>query len=766
MAGVRFASRVTAQGVLLVVLLVCAAPASALPVTLYADRKAVSGFDPKDVAFALELGAAEPLRVSGLIGGESYFHVTTPDGIPGVKGKSRKKPSMGTSTWTLHVAADTPDALLGDFLLVILGHDRRDPMKYKTKKVGLEVATELPWLLVSNEAVPGMTHLAFRLGDLEAGHTYEIPIEYRYAGKLKRRDGEYLFPRYEVAFLSAPLGVPEPGALAWLGAAAALGLAAARRAPRRRGARGAEAHAVTPAGRRAALAGALCLALAGGRPAAAEDRDAVAFARATALARAGNCGGALAALAELGEATAASAHLRGQCQLAAKDYPAALASLEEAKRRGSASPGHSLQLAVARFQLGDTEGAHEALDAAAPASQQDPEYHLYRGLVLLQQGRSAAAARELARARSLGADVDPAASYYEGLAWVGAAERERANEALARVVESAPGTPWAHEAERVQADLARLAGDRARVWGFLRAGLEVDDNVVLRGHDVFPQDGGQHDVRGVVQLTGGRRLADGSDWAAGVQGTYHGSAHFELDAFDQQYPVLGLWLDRRVGESTLARLRYDVGYAWVDGEPFVFTQELRPSLHHDFGEAGRTELFASLQRTDYLYGVPESPPGPGATDEADARNRDGLGLAAGVEHTLPLRGLATELRGGVSYLRYSARGTEYSYQGVGTWLGTETALPFDVVLRTEIGYAVLPFRHASTYPETVTPALAYENAERKDERWLTEVELEKFLTDALSASLRWTYLDNGSNVAVFDYDREIVGFYLTYRLAR
>lgn len=522
---------------------------------------------------------------------------------------------------------------------------------------------------------------------------------------------------------------------------------------------------MTAHGRRLVLA-ALLLAAVGSLPAAAADRDAVAFARATSLARAGRCPEALAALAELRAPSAGSAHLRGQCQLSAKDYPAALASLEEAKRLDPQTPGVELHLAVARFHMGDYPGAREALDAAAPAAASDPQLHLYRGLLLLQEARSAEAARELARARSLGSQVEPSASYYEGLAWAGAAEREKANEALDRVIRSAPGTPWATEAERAKSDLAGLAGDRGRVWGFARAGFEYDDNVVLRGDDVFPTAGGQHDVRAVWMLYGGRQLVGGRNWAAGVQGTYYGSAHFDLSEFNQHYPVVGLWLDRRIAEATTARVSYDVGYAWLAYDPFLFTQELRPSVYHDFGRAGRSEFFASFYKYNYLYPVPSTPPGPVPTDEEGARNRDGFGLAAGVEHTVALGVLDTELNGGIEYLRYSARGSEYTYQGVGTWIGSETPLPFDSVLRTQIGYAYLPFRHASTYPETVSPALTYQDDERSDDRWRYHVELEKYLTDTLSASLRWSWLNNSSNVRVFDYDREITGVYLTYRLGR
>ena len=40
--------------------------------------------------------------------------------------------------------------------------------------------------------------------------------------------------------------------------------------------------------------------------------------------------------------------------------------------------------------------------------------------------------------------------------------------------------------------------------------------------------------------------------------------------------------------------------------------------------------------------------------------------------------------------------------------------------------------------------------------------LERPITERLTASLRYDYLRNFSNVDVFDYDRHLVGGYLTY----
>jgi tetratricopeptide (TPR) repeat protein len=527
----------------------------------------------------------------------------------------------------------------------------------------------------------------------------------------------------------------------------------------------------------------VALALANGLPAHAAGSDEVAHARATALAREGRCPEALSVLAGIATPTAKSANLRAQCQIEAKDWPAALASLEEAKRLDPATPDVELHLAIARFHMGDYAGSREALDAAAPNAQQNPQYHLYRGLVLLQEARSAEAARELARARAVGPGrVEPSASYYEGLAWAGAKETAKAEESFDRVIETAPGTAWAAQAERAKADLARLGDGRSSAWAFARAGLEYDDNVRLRGDDVFgnvnplAQREDYHDVRAVWLLHGGTELISGPGWAAGVQGTYYGTAHQDLTAFNEHYPVLGVWYDQRLGEATSLRLSYDIGYSWYQYDPFLFTQQVRASLFHDFGEAGRTELFATPYKYNYLYPVDDvltCPPnvnlcGPPGIDEEDERNRDGWGLATGVEHRLPVEAVDTELLGGVAFLRYSARGTEYSYNGVGTWVGTDTALPWELAFRTSIAYSHLGYRHASTYPDSITPGVTYtlDDDDRHDDRWYYAVELEKYITEAWSASLRYSYTNNNSNTTVFAYDREITGAYVTYRWNR
>jgi hypothetical protein len=239
----RFSVRAVRAVVLgLAACLAGAAPAAAIPVSVYGDGTTPQGgFDPNDVQNAINQGASAPTVVEDIDRVASWLEITTPDGIPGTKGKNKQNPSRGTSTWTLHIDDQAPAEALQDVALVILGHSLLDPIKkYKDENVGLEIDTELPWLFVTEGGVisvagegpggglEGEIYVAFFLGDLEAGGEYEIPIEYLLGQKLKKKNGTFIFPLYSYGVV-ANVPAPEPSTLALLALGAlAVGLAARR----------------------------------------------------------------------------------------------------------------------------------------------------------------------------------------------------------------------------------------------------------------------------------------------------------------------------------------------------------------------------------------------------------------------------------------------------------------------------------------------------------------------------------------------------------
>lgn len=540
--------------------------------------------------------------------------------------------------------------------------------------------------------------------------------------------------------------------------------------------------------------------------------------RATNLAAEGRCEDALSLLQRAAAGDAAALQLRGRCLIQLQRWTPAIAALEEARRLDPGLDRIDLELGVARFHQGDREGAARAVAAARARGTSGPELELYEGLVALQRAEQRAAAERFRSARRGDPYLDPIASFYEGLAWQAAQDQAQAREALERVVRSAPGTPWAQAARRALRSGAAAAtrglvdrrdiqgiqqaerplgslidpGRELRRWASFSIGGEYDDNVVLRGSGVpLPDDiSNESDPRLVWTGEAGIELWRTTDWAAGLVAAYYGSAHDDANRFNSQYPTLTAWLDRRIDEATTARLQYDFGYAWVDADPYLLHHTFTPALFREWGESGTSRLFVQLDWNNFLFSnqdLPAGTAGPGSTcpnepvsglpfarcgpaglDEERALNRDGFGTIAGIDHVYPLTD-DVALRGGLRFHRYSSRGSEYSFQGYEGILGLRALLPQEFVVDLQGSWMYAPFRNASVFPDSDAPRgqeHTLGDVRRREKATRIDVILERPINEWLTASARYSYYDNDSNTDIYDYDRDIVGGYLTVRWRR
>ena len=60
----------------------------------------------------------------------------------------------------------------------------------------------------------------------------------------------------------------------------------------------------------------------------------------------------------------------------------------------------------------------------------------------------------------------------------------------------------------------------------------------------------------------------------------------------------------------------------------------------------------------------------------------------------------------------------------------------------------------------------FDDDDRNEYSWLVEVALERPINDVLTASLRYSYFNNDSNLRDYDYDQNIVGLYFTIQFPR
>ena len=120
-----------------------------------------------------------------------------------------------------------------------------------------------------------------------------------------------------------------------------------------------------------------------------------------------------------------------------------------------------------------------------------------------------AAARLFEAAARLDPSLDPAASFYAGVAHRAAGDEARARDRFEAVVLGWPDSLWRVDAERAIAEAPRPRGP----WAELMGGLEWDDNVLLRGSGVaLPSEiSSERDIRGVWSAAAGGTIYESLD---------------------------------------------------------------------------------------------------------------------------------------------------------------------------------------------------------------------------------------------------------------
>lgn len=495
----------------------------------------------------------------------------------------------------------------------------------------------------------------------------------------------------------------------------------------------------------------------------AADEGVVLRLRAADLAHAGRCAEAVDVArlgAELAPKDAELARIEGLCLAQLERYEEARPALERAHSLRPESVEVALRLGVVNFELGHYDAAERVLGQAQTLDPDDAELLFYQGLLALRHDDDAPAADLLERSVARDRDaIGAAGSYYAGLAWERAQDKERARRALQDAIDADPTSPWA---DRARSALARIdARTGTRRWASLTAGMEYDSNAVLRGDGVaVPSEiSGDNDWRGVWRLEAGQVFWTHEDWSSGVVAGYQGYAYTDLDEFNLHYPSVSVWLDRRIDDKTLLRMLPSFGYGWRDQDDYIATYGLTTELHRSFDDLGSGRLFVRFDRDNLLFDVRED--GFAPFDDRKVRNRDGNRWTFGYDHYYPFDA-KTVFRGGFSHERYDARGREYSFLGYMPWVGASRDLFWKLVVHARVDYQRRVYRHPSSYQDTpfVLPQ-EFSNRDRKENDVGTELALERRFSDAVSASVRWRYRDNSSNRDVYDYDRHRIGAFVT-----
>ena len=529
-------------------------------------------------------------------------------------------------------------------------------------------------------------------------------------------------------------------------------------------------NSVLPAGasrrsRGGSIAALVLLGLSLPSSALAADEADVLRARAAQLATRGDCSAALPLLDQAKvldpAGDDATALMAGRCLISQERFAEAKPVLERAVAHDANSGDARLALGIVEYHLDEKGAARGDLEAAQRMLPNNPEAELYLGMLLLEEEKPADAINRLERSRSLHGDTfEPASNYYAALAHAEAGETRRAEESLRRVQELAPGTVWAERAAEAlaQAEARKAAAGPSR-WITLQAGLDYDSNIALRSDQITRPDNISNDDDGRAWwgVDMGSELFRKNGWSGGVGAGYNGSHPFRENDFDQHFVTASMWLDRELGNRTLLRIAPEAGYGWFDGHDLIRFVGVRPELRHDYGNAGIGALYVRYAYNDFLFDDFD----PALRERQD---RDGHDIFAGYDHEIGVLDSLT-LRGGVFGRNYRSEGVDFDFVGGGGWLGARQLLPWRLILDVTGSVEYDDYDSRSSFAINDPPDVE-QVGKRRDLIGVAGAVLTRPITDWLSVSARYQYLNSESNTRVFDYDRHIAGAFVTIGLLR
>jgi len=405
-----------------------------------------------------------------------------------------------------------------------------------------------------------------------------------------------------------------------------------------------------------------------------------------------------------------------------------------------------VDLASALLEVGRPQEAQEVLVRILEENADHPHAQLYAGIAAYRLGDYSTARSRLERAEALDPDLRREARYYTGLLEAHRGNYAEAAGAFDLVAEQSPLSPLGRSAGEL-GEQVRAA--RERSWALaVTAGIEWDSNPLVVGEEQSDDE----DFRGVLRVAGSYSLVRSDRFELSVGYDGFASLHQEASEVDIQNH-LG-WVSGSVAPIEWLRLglRYDYSHTQVDlDDDFRALHRLTPSLDVDTGRWGLAQFFYQYQTGNYfLSGEAEDL----QVDPTPALDRDGQQHAVGWNHFFFVSDAVRYVRLGVLGEKFDPEGTEFEYDGIELTAAISLQLPWQVGLAADYRFMHRDYRNESFFEA---------GTERDDDVHRVSVELVRPLGRHLQVALAGSYLDNDSNVGTFDYDRTIIGTYLTYR---
>ena len=448
-------------------------------------------------------------------------------------------------------------------------------------------------------------------------------------------------------------------------------------------------------------------------------------------------------------------------------------SLTRAKKYGEAEvvfrkllevePGSGRAYLGLGIVLYNQDRYREALDSLALAEKASPKEALiyyYQGLAHYKLAEYQQMPPRFMRAMTLGPDLSVSAHYYSGLAYY---QQGILDEARAEFEEAQKLEPESEFGKSATAYLEQIKTgvslQRQKRWDLtFSISSQWDDNVVLLPSGFSPPAGPtgisrNSDYRTALYLRGEVRAIEQGPFVAGASYALYQSFHRTLSEFDVESHTPAFFVQHTAG-PVQTRLQYIYDYVLVGRSPFLVAHSIAPLITVRESPTLLAQVLLKYQALDFQDGR-----------FLFNSFRDGHDWLAGATQYWFFAKNTGHVRVGYAYdeyitagknvsLAFQASAADWAYHGHKASVGVSSPPFYKIILDVGFDYYVQLYDNANSF----SPGGAVFRTDKVYNYYATVM---RQLTDHFSLGFQYVHTDDNSNIAAFQYKRNIYGLVLT-----
>ena len=381
------------------------------------------------------------------------------------------------------------------------------------------------------------------------------------------------------------------------------------------------------------------------------------------------------------------------------------------------------------------EKAVEYFTAAVQEKPDDPSANLYLGVALNNSGNEQEGERFLKKALKLD-PLSPQTNLELGILYYKKGFHAEARDFFETAKSNDPGTDIADLSEAYIKDIDQ-GGIKVKDWSLsLTAGGQYDSNVILdSGAGPLPEGiSRKSDWRALIFFEGKftPRLTD--QITLGPTYSFYQSLQAELTDFNVQQHLPGFLFDISLSKNVLLKASYYYEYTRVGNEEYVSAHSISPVVTIAEGRGFFTVLRYQYQDKDFK----DSDMFPNNSE------RDGFNNLGGISQYIPLTHVC--LMG----LHYT-----YDYDSAAEKFWSYSGNAGHVDLRFDFGKSWILDLYGQYYRKDYKADYPGTSTTREDKMTTFSLNLKKTLASRFDITAGWMYVNNNSNIDVFEYDRNI-----------